>query len=36
MAYQHHGFFQAMDTYREYQMLNEQWDQGKAPWKTWR
>jgi len=35
VAYRHHGFFQAMDTYREYQMLNELWDQGKAQWKTW-
>jgi glucose-1-phosphate cytidylyltransferase len=35
VAYRHEGFFQAMDTYREYQMLNEQWDQGKALWKTW-
>jgi glucose-1-phosphate cytidylyltransferase len=35
VAFQHHGFFQAMDTFREYQMLNEMWDQGKAPWKTW-
>jgi glucose-1-phosphate cytidylyltransferase len=35
MAYQHRGFFYAMDTYREYQFLNELWESGKAPWKTW-
>jgi glucose-1-phosphate cytidylyltransferase len=35
VAFRHPGFFQAMDTYREYQMLNEMWDQGKAQWKTW-
>ncbi len=36
MAYQHEGFFFAMDTFREYQYLNELWYSGKAPWKTWR
>jgi glucose-1-phosphate cytidylyltransferase len=35
IAYQHDGFFYAMDTYREFQFLNEQWDGGKAPWKVW-
>jgi glucose-1-phosphate cytidylyltransferase len=35
VAFRHPGFFQAMDTYREYQMLNELWNQGKAQWKTW-
>lgn len=35
MAYQHNGFFYAMDTYREYVVLNEMWDSGKAPWKVW-
>jgi glucose-1-phosphate cytidylyltransferase len=35
MAYHHEGFFQAMDTYREYQMLNEIWKSGEAPWKKW-
>jgi len=34
-AFRHHGFFQAMDTYREYRLLNDLWDQGKAQWKTW-
>jgi glucose-1-phosphate cytidylyltransferase len=35
MAYRHHGFFFAMDTYREYQYLNEFWAKGAAPWKVW-
>lgn len=34
-AYQHRGFWQPMDTYRESQMLNEMWDAGIAPWKRW-
>jgi glucose-1-phosphate cytidylyltransferase len=32
VAYHHEGFFQAMDTYREYKQLNEIWDSGQAPW----
>ncbi len=35
MAYQHEGFFFAMDTFREYKYLNDLWKSGKAPWKTW-
>lgn len=35
MAYRHDGFWQPMDTYREYTMLNEIWDSGSAPWKVW-
>jgi glucose-1-phosphate cytidylyltransferase len=35
MVYRHDGFFFAMDTYREYQLLNEMWNSGKAPWKVW-
>lgn len=34
-AYPHPGFWQAMDTYRETQLLNELWASGKAPWRTW-
>lgn len=34
-AYRHHGFWQPMDTYRESKLLNELWDSGQAPWKTW-
>lgn len=35
-VYQHPGFWQCMDTYREMQLLNEIWAGGAAPWKTWR
>ena len=35
MAYQHDGFFYAMDTYREYEHLNELWSKQQAPWKVW-
>ena len=35
MAYRHPGFFYAMDTYREYQYLNDLWSKGDAPWRVW-
>jgi glucose-1-phosphate cytidylyltransferase len=35
VAYRHHGFFFAMDTYREYEALNQIWSKGTAPWKVW-
>ena len=35
LAYEYDGFFQAMDTYREYQALNDLWKSGDAPWKIW-
>lgn len=35
MAYRHESFFFSMDTFREYKLLNELWDSGKAPWKVW-
>lgn len=35
VAYRHDGFFFAMDTYREYLYLNQLWEGGQAPWKTW-
>jgi len=34
-AYRHHGFWQPMDTLRDKQLLEELWQAGKAPWKTW-
>jgi glucose-1-phosphate cytidylyltransferase len=34
-AYRHKGFWQAMDTLRDKQRLEELWASGKAPWKTW-
>ena len=35
MAYRHDGFFYAMDTFREYQHLNDLWNRGVAPWRVW-
>ena len=35
MSFPHHGFFFAMDTHREHQLLNEMWDKGEAPWRVW-
>jgi glucose-1-phosphate cytidylyltransferase len=34
-VYQHQGFWQCMDTYRDYQHLNQLWDSGRAEWKQW-
>jgi glucose-1-phosphate cytidylyltransferase len=34
-AFRHHGFWQPMDTFREAQQLNELWNSGNAPWKSW-
>jgi len=34
-AFKHDGFWQPMDTLREKNMLEDLWDAGKAPWKTW-
>ena len=34
-VYQHDGFWQCMDTYREMQLLNGLWQDGKAAWKVW-
>jgi len=34
-AYQHHGFWQPMDTLRDKMHLEELWQGGNAPWKTW-
>jgi glucose-1-phosphate cytidylyltransferase len=35
VAFPHTGFWQPMDTAREYGLLNDLWASGKAPWKTW-
>jgi glucose-1-phosphate cytidylyltransferase len=35
VAFPHTGYWQPMDTAREYGMLNDMWAAGKAPWKTW-
>jgi len=33
MVYQHGGFWQCMDTYRDYTYLSNLWKKGDAPWK---
>jgi glucose-1-phosphate cytidylyltransferase len=35
MAYEHNGFWQAMDTLRDKTHLEELWAAGNAPWKNW-
>ncbi|MEM0134259.1 MAG: glucose-1-phosphate cytidylyltransferase [Thermoplasmatales archaeon] len=35
VAYRHKGFWQPMDTLREKNLLNNLWNEGKAPWKIW-
>jgi glucose-1-phosphate cytidylyltransferase len=32
-AYRHAGFWDCMDTYKDTLLLNELWDQGRAPWR---
>ena len=34
-AYRHGGFWQPMDTLRDKRLLEELWESGAAPWKTW-
>ena len=34
-AYMHNSYWQCMDTYRDWQLLNEEWEIGNAPWKLW-
>jgi len=33
--YEHKGFWQCMDTYRDFEFLNGLWRDGKAEWKRW-
>ena len=35
MAYKHEGFWGAMDTMRDRLYLEQLWEEGKAPWKSW-
>jgi glucose-1-phosphate cytidylyltransferase len=34
-AFKHPGFWQAMDTMRDRDLLERHWQSGAAPWKTW-
>ena len=35
VAYQHHGFWQCMDTLRDKELLESLLKSGNAPWKVW-
>jgi glucose-1-phosphate cytidylyltransferase len=35
-AWEHHGFWQPMDTLREKELLEQLWRSGTPPWKVWR
>lgn len=35
MSYTHKGFWQCMDTKREYDLLEALWEKGRVPWKMW-
>jgi glucose-1-phosphate cytidylyltransferase len=34
-AYRHTGFWDCMDTYKDAVLLNDLWEQRRAPWKVW-
>ena len=34
-AFQHDGFWECMDTYKDAVVLNDLWETGDAPWKLW-
>lgn len=36
MAFEHHGFWQPMDTLHDKNLLENLWEINKAPWKTWK
>lgn len=36
MSFEHHGFWQPMDTLQDKNKLNQMWDAGAAPWKVWK
>jgi len=35
-AFKHNGFWQCMDNLRDWELLNQNWEQKKAPWKIWK
>lgn len=34
-VFHHRGFWQCMDTYRDYKFLNDIWERGNPPWRKW-
>ncbi len=35
LAYIHHGYWQCMDTYRDWQLLSQEWEGANPSWKVW-
>lgn len=35
MVHEHDGFWQCMDTYRDFKLLTSLWETGNAPWRNW-
>jgi glucose-1-phosphate cytidylyltransferase len=35
-VFAHHGYWQCMDTYRDWEVLEREWTSGRAPWKVWK
>ena len=35
-AFKHYGFWQCMDTLRDKFLLNQMWEENRAPWKLWK
>lgn len=36
MAYKHASFWQCVDTLRDLRLLQNMWERGEAPWRTWK
>lgn len=36
MAYEHHGFYASMDTFKDKQQLDDLYSRGDAPWEVWK
>lgn len=34
-VYAHAGYWQCMDTYRDWELLEREWNSGEAPWSVW-
>ena len=34
-CFPHDGFWQPMDTYQEFMLLNRMWEENRAQWKNW-
>ena len=35
VAYMHNGYWQCMDTYRDWEILEQDWNSKNPPWKVW-